>query len=96
MNKKHDTQAVLTYPQSFGSSMKKSVKRMVEWVAYYFTSREIWYSLPENTMKLEDIKFPKRKKDSSILFPHEKKRNAGVGIIKWCCCPKEVEGKKLQ
>ena len=30
VNKKHDTQTVLTIPQSFASFMKKSVKRLVE------------------------------------------------------------------
>ena len=59
MNKKHVTQTVLTYAQSFASSMKESVTQLVEWVTYYFTSREIWYPLPENTMKLEELKSPK-------------------------------------
>ena len=30
VNKKHDTQTVLTYAQSFASSMKESVKQLVE------------------------------------------------------------------
>ena len=54
VNDKHATQTVLTYAQSFASSMKESVKRLVEWVKYYFTSREIWYLCPKNTMKLEE------------------------------------------
>ena len=43
--------------------------KMVEWAAYYFTSRETWYRLPENTMKLEELKFPKREKS----YPQKKK-----------------------
>lgn len=59
LNKKHDTLTVFTYAQSFASSMKESVKWLVEWMPYYFTPREIWYSLP---MKLEELKFLRRKK----------------------------------
>ena len=53
MNKKHGTQSVLTYAQFFASSMKESVKHLVEWGAYYFTSRKIWYPLHENTKNPE-------------------------------------------
>ena len=89
VNKKHDTQTVLTIPQSFASFMKKSVKRLVEWVTYYCISVEIWYLLPENTMNLEELKFPKWNKNYRYYpcIPWRKKRNARVGIIKWCCCP---------
>ena len=59
LNKKHGTLTVFTYAQSFASSMKESVKWFVEWMLYYFTPREIWYSLP---MKLEELKFLRRKK----------------------------------
>ena len=31
MNKKYGTQTVLTYAQSFATSMKESVKRLIEW-----------------------------------------------------------------
>ena len=41
VNKKHDIQSVLTYAQSFASSMKEFVKQLVEWAAYYFTSMKI-------------------------------------------------------
>ena len=40
-------------------------------------------------MKLEELKFYKRKKKKkkfSDIILGEKKRNARVGIIKWCCC----------
>ena len=40
----------MTYAQSFASSVKESLKQLLEWAAYYFTSREIWYLPPENTM----------------------------------------------
>ena len=82
VNKKHGTQTVLTYIQSFASSTEESVKES----AWYLTSREIWYSLLENKMKLEELKFSKRKKKFNDIIPGEKKRNAKVDIIKWCCC----------
>ena len=80
MNKKHGTQIALTYAHYFASSMKESFYK-----AYHFTLREIWYPLLENTMKLAELKFPKRKKIIDI-FHGRKKRNARVRIIKWCCC----------
>ena len=42
----------------------KGIDRSINLAVYYFASREIWYSLPENTMKLEELKFPKQKKNS--------------------------------
>ena len=59
VNKKHGTQTRLTC--SIG-------------IAYYFTSEEISCPLPENIMKLEELKFPKRKNSSSILSPEEKRQ----------------------
>ena len=47
--KKHGTQTVLTYAQSFASSTKESVLES----ASYLTLRELWYPLPENKMKLQ-------------------------------------------
>ena len=49
--------------------MKESVKSVKsKWEAYYFTSMKIWYSLPENTMKLEELTFLKLKKIHRFYF----------------------------
>ena len=66
--------------------MKESVKWLVEWATYHFISREIWYPLPENMMKLEELKFLKQNKEFINIIADRKKRNARVGIIIWCCC----------
>ena len=31
----------------------------MEWSAHYFTSKESWYPLPENSFKFKDLSFPK-------------------------------------
>ena len=73
VNKKQGTQTLLSYAQSFASSMKESIKKIVEWAAYYFTSKESWYSLPESSIKLEELEFPKRMKSVSKLSSEEKR-----------------------
>ena len=70
VNKKYGTQTVLTYAQSFASSSKESIKES----AKYLISREVWYPLPENRIKLEELKFPKRKKNSSMLSPDKTRK----------------------
>ena len=73
VNKKHGTQTILTYRQSFASSMMAFVKQFVEWAPYYFISGETWIPFPENTTKLEELKFPKWKKVLPILSLEEKR-----------------------
>ena len=53
--------------------MKESIKKIVEWTAYYFTSKERWYSIPESSIKLAELEFPKRKKCVSKLSSEEKR-----------------------
>ena len=36
VNKKHGTQTVLTYAQSFAPSLKEFVKRLILWATYNF------------------------------------------------------------
>ena len=59
VNEKYGTQTVLTYAQSFASSTEESVKES----AQFLTSREVWDSLPEYKMKLEELNFPSEKKE---------------------------------
>ena len=46
VNKKHGTQTVLTYAQSFAPSLKKFVKRLILWATYNFIFLVLsWYLL---------------------------------------------------
>ena len=47
---KHAILSKLQYSQSFGYTMKESLKCLTSWVAYYHTSRKSWYSPPEKTV----------------------------------------------
>ena len=61
VNKKQATQTLITYAQAFATSIKQSIKSVTKWSVHYFTSRERWYPLPESTVPLNALKFPKRK-----------------------------------
>ena len=71
-NKKHGTQTVLTYAQSFAFSLKESINHLVEWL----TCHSIWYLLPENRVKLEELKFFQKKKKIIDIIYGQKTRNA--------------------
>ena len=93
LNNKHGTLTVFTYAQSFASSMKESVKCLVEWMPYYFTPREIWYSLPK---KLGELKFLKRKQIHRY-YPRMKIEKCKSGHHQMVLfSDKEVEVRKLQ
>ena len=60
---------------------------------------EVWYSLPENKMKLEELKFPKqkkKKKKSQRHYPRTKIEKCESGHHQMVLLfDKEVEGRKL-
>ena len=43
------------YCRSFGLTMKKAVKRVTTWAAYYHTSRNSWYPKPEGALLLSQV-----------------------------------------
>ena len=99
VNEKHGKQTVLTYAQYFASSTKESVKESVS----YLTSKEVWYSLPENKMKLEELKFPKqknkkkKKRKNQRYYRRTKIEKCESGHHQMVLLfAKEVEGRKLQ
>ena len=72
VNKKHGTQTVVSYAQSFFESIKESLKQITSWSAHHFTTRERWYPVPESTLKLSDLDFPRRKLSKIKLNPDAK------------------------
>ena len=52
---KHAILSKLQYAQSFGYTMKESLKCLTSWAAYYRTSRKSWYPLLEKTVYFYDI-----------------------------------------
>ena len=76
--------------------MKESVERLVDWGAYYFTSREIWYPLPEKKMKLGELKSPKLKKILIDVIPGRKKKCKSGHHQIVLLSDEEVEGRRLQ
>ena len=56
---------MLSHAQAFGQSIKESLKKTTQWSAHYFTSKERWYPLAENTLSLHQVTLPKRKEMSS-------------------------------
>ena len=49
---------MLQYGRSFTSSIKESLKSLTQWSTYYFTSKDSWYPLPENSINSRNIKMP--------------------------------------
>ena len=47
--------SMLEYCRSFGLTMKESIKRTTEWVAYHHTSRRSWYPKPEETIPFSRV-----------------------------------------
>ena len=43
------------YFRSFGLAMKKAVKRVTTWAAYYHTIRRSWYPKPERGLLLSQV-----------------------------------------
>ena len=70
MNKKYGTQTVLTYAQSFATSMKESVKRLIEW-ENHIKQESVSSSWKQNEPRR--VKISQTKKKSSILPPDEKR-----------------------
>ena len=50
---------MLQCAKSFSVAIKESLKSLTEWSAFYFTSRESWYPLPDGALRFEHLKFPK-------------------------------------
>ena len=69
MNKKYSTQTVLTYAQSFATSMKESVKRLIEWENHI---KQVSVSSSWKHNEPRRVKISQTKKKSSILPPDEK------------------------
>ena len=66
-NRKQGTQTMLSHAQSFSESVKEAIKATTEWGVHYFTSRERWYPLPENSLPFSCLKFPKRVPNSNPM-----------------------------
>ena len=73
VNQQQGVQTMLSYAQSFASSVKEALKRTTQWAAYYFTSRQGWYPTPENSLDLTDLVFPNRKSKTHSLLPCQKR-----------------------
>ena len=73
VNYKHGVQTILSCSRSFFVTIKESVKAIAQWSAYYFTTNDRWYPLPEFFIHLHDLKFPKRK-PSTVLMSDENQR----------------------
>ena len=58
VNYKQGSQTKLQYARSFASSIKESLKSLTQWSIYYFTSKDSWYPLPENSINFKDIRMP--------------------------------------
>ena len=52
---KQANMSMMEYTRSFGITMKESVKRVTEWVAYYHISRKSWYPEPEETIPFSKV-----------------------------------------
>ena len=51
----------LQYCRDFGTIFRESVKRIVHWFAYYFTSDSSYYPVPTYNLPLDVPIFPKPK-----------------------------------
>ena len=58
VNYKQGFQSMLQYARSFASSIKESLKSLTQWSTYYYTSKDSWYHLPENSIHCIDMKMP--------------------------------------
>ena len=64
---------MISHAISFSESVKEALKASTDWSAHYFTSRERWYPLPDNSLPFSLVKFPKRVPNGRYMNP-EKKR----------------------
>lgn len=56
MHIKQVSMSMVEYSTSFGLTMKESVKRVTQWVAYYNTSStRKWYPKPEETATFSKV-----------------------------------------
>ena len=47
--------AVLEYARNFGHTVKESVKKIMNWAAFYFTNQKSWYPVPDRAASLFEI-----------------------------------------
>lgn len=52
---KSQVSIALQYACNFGSRVKESLKQTTAWSAYYYTSCESWYPVPERSLALFEI-----------------------------------------
>lgn len=52
---KSQVSTALQYACNFGSRVKESLKQTTAWSAYYYTSCESWYPVPERSLALFEI-----------------------------------------
>ena len=55
VNFKSGLLTMLQYAREFGNTVKESVKRTTNWAAFYHTSRDSWYPVPENSLHFSDV-----------------------------------------
>ena len=52
---KSGVSTALQYACDFGSTAKENLKRTTVWSAYYYTSRGLWYPVPERSLAMFEI-----------------------------------------
>ena len=75
----------LQYARDFGSTAKESLKRITAWSAYYYTSRGLWYQVPERSLAMFEI--PSMSQTSVVKASKRRNlRDEGAGKSTWICC----------
>ena len=73
VNYKQGLQTMLQYAHSFASSVKESLKSITQWSTYYYTNKEGWYPLPENSMDFKEIQMPKPLPSNKMSLENKEK-----------------------
>ena len=101
VNRKQDTQTIVSYAQDFATTIKESVKAITKWSVYYFTSRERIYPLPDSAVSLASLQSPKRtKKLSGKTLNSDQKRemrewaSANGAVVRQQSCRQETTMSK--
>ena len=60
---------VLEFGRNFGNTVKKSVKKITNWVVFYFTNSKSWYPVPDRATSLfEEIPLAPQLLPALIIF----------------------------
>ena len=65
VNRKKGTQTLISFLQDIEKTMQEFIKAATKWSVHQLTSKERWYPLPNSTVSMALLQFPKRTKNLS-------------------------------